>query len=114
MVGVATEELWSSESLSSSQSPSSSSSARDGEGDAEAAGDGSVELAPLPVKLASTPAACIRAIASAFVSQARLVPALATKGRATQIWPALQGVNAHLPWTHCANMLLTHASCPSE
>lgn len=74
----------------------------------EASEDGVAALAPLPVKLASAPAACIRAIASDSVSQATDVPGLFTSGRATQIVPVEHLVISHLPLTHIPK------SCPTQ
>lgn len=68
---------------------------------------------PSPVKLASTPAACMRAMASDVVSQERLVPSLLTNGRATQTVPPEHGVNIHFCPTHCANAFWTQAWSPS-
>lgn len=97
-------------SRSISQSSESSLAAGDGaDSDTEAVelgvgGDGEL----LPVKLASAPAACIRAIASTSVSHAIEVPGLLTSGRATQIVPDAHGVTSHFPPTHCAKSEPTH------
>lgn len=99
---------WSSSSSSCSQS-SDGSSVGDGVGvvatleltETAAERDGVLlGVEPFPVILASTPADCIRAMASASVSHAMLVPALATRGSATQISPELQKVSSQAPWTH--------------
>lgn len=54
----------------------------------------------LPKRLASAPACCILAMALSCVSQVRLVPALATKGKATQMVPPEHGIGTHLLSTH--------------
>lgn len=66
-----------------------------------------------PVRLASAPAACIRAMASDSVSQVRLVPGLATSGSAKHVRSEPHDFNVHADPTHCAKDPSTHADCPS-
>jgi hypothetical protein len=58
----------------------------------------------LPVRLASTPAARMIAIASDGESQANVVPSLEESGRATHIVPVLHwvGIGFQWPFVHCA------------
>lgn len=65
---------------------------------------------PFPVKLASAPAACMRAMASWVVSHVIVVPALLTKGRAKQDRVVEPHVcRTHFPATHWANCCSTQA-----
>jgi len=66
-------------------------------------------VVPFPVTPPSTPAATKRASASLCVSQARLVPALLTRGSAKQDKPEEQGVSSQELPMHCAKAPPTHA-----
>ncbi len=109
---------------SSSVSQSSSSSAAPGvESDpaevAVAACETSVVaegalLELVPLRLASTPAACMRAKASDSKSHITVVPCWLTRGRATQIWSEGQVVSTQFPLTHWAKALLTQAGLSSK
>ncbi|PSR78606.1 hypothetical protein PHLCEN_2v7353 [Hermanssonia centrifuga] len=115
-----------SELVSSSVSQSSSSSAGEGVGldpakVAVAACETSVAaieegalLELVPVKLASTPAACMRAKASDSKSHITVVPCWLTRGRATQIWSEGQVVSTQFPLTHWAKAVLTQAGLSSK
>lgn len=65
------------------------------------------------VGVVTEPAIALRAIASAVVSQAVLVPCFKRRGRIKQLKSAAQGVKTYAPVTHSAKLPWMQAVSPS-